>query len=307
VSVTVADMRSLSATAVFDVEDRYARDRGVRGPHPRPIAPVRFRAVARVTTGGRVDLDHELELDVVQNGAGFGLFYGNAGPAGADAPRRLEDGTYVVRVLAGGVYQPVERPDIVVPTPSPAYGFDLDPGYAYPFPSGVASSHGAAPTLLRGALQARDASGIAGARVEVAGTTRAYTTDEAGQWVLVFPETQGTGPVTIRIELPDGTVTNVTGVQVIAGRDSVLAQTALRGTVTTADGVPLAGATVTVGGQPGSTRSQGDGGWFYFFRPDQPATNVTVTATLPDGRSQSRGGVPVQPRSTVVVQSFRIA
>jgi len=32
-----------------------------------------------------------------------------------------------------------------------------------------------------------------------------------------------------------------------------------------------------------------------------------ATATLPDGRSQSRGAVPVQPRSTVVVQSFRFA
>jgi hypothetical protein len=75
----------------------------------------------------------------------------------------------------------------------------------------------------------------------------------------------------------------------------------------TTDGVPIAGATVSVGGQPGSTRSQMDGGWFYFFRPDQTATAVTVTATLPDGRSLSRGGVPVQPRSTVVVQSFRFA
>jgi hypothetical protein len=254
-----------------------------------------------------VDLDEDLELDVVHNAAGFGLFYGNAGPAGADTPRRLDDGTYVVRVLAGGVYQPVERPDIVLPTPSPAYGFDLDPGYAYPFPSGAASAHGAAPTLLRGGLQAPDATGIAGARVEVAGTTRAYTTDEAGQWVLVFPEGQASGPVTVRIELPDGTVINATGVPVVAGRDSVLSQTALRGTVMTTDGVPIAGATVSVGGQPGSTRSQMDGGWFYFFRPDQTATAVTVTATLPDGRSLSRGGVPVQPRSTVVVQSFRFA
>jgi hypothetical protein len=305
VTVAIADMRSLSAMAVFDVEDRYARERGVRGAHPRPIAPVRFRAVARITAGGRVDLQPQLELDVIRNQSGFDLFRGSAGPLGSDERRRLDEGTYAVRVVAGGIYQTVERADVVIPTPATAYRFELEPGYAYPFPSGAASASGAGPTLLRGGLQGPDASGIEGARVEVAGTTRTYTTDESGQWVLVFPPNQVTGAVTVRFVLPDGTVANVAGVPVVAGRDSVLAQTALRGRVTTTEGAPIAGATITVGGQPGETRSQVDGGWFYFFRPDQAGTNVTVTATLPDGRSQSRGAVPVQPRSTVVVQSFR--
>jgi hypothetical protein len=307
VIVSVAEVWTLSASAVFDVEDRYARERGVRGAHPRPVAPVRFRAVARITAGGPQDLDPELDLDVIRNSSGFDLFYGSAGPAGTSERRRLDDGTYAVRALTGGIYQAVERADVVIPTPEPPFQYELDPGYAYPFPSGAASSHGAAPTLLRGGLQALDATPIEGARVEVTGTTRTYTTDEAGQWVLVFPENQASGAVTVRFELPDGTVTNVAGVQVVAGRDSVLAQTGLRGRVTTTEGIALPGATVTVGGQPGSTLAQVDGGWFYFFRPDQPATNVTVTATLPDGRSQSRGGVPVQPRSTVVVQSFRFS
>jgi hypothetical protein len=306
VTVSVAEMRTLTAAAVFDVEDRYARERGVRGPHPRPIAPVRFRVVARITAGGPVEVDPELELDIVKNHSGFDLFYGGAGPVGGER-RRLDDGTYAVRVLSGGIYQPVERADVVVPAPAPPYQFDLEPGYAYPFPSGAASARGAAPTLLRGGLQGPDGSSIAGARVEVAGTTRTYTTDQAGQWVLVFPANQASGAVTVRFELPDGTVTNVPGVPVVAGRDSALAQTALRGSVTTTDGIAIPGATVTVGGQPGETLSQVDGGWFYFFRPDQPGTNVTVTATLPDGRSQSRVGVPVQPRSTVVVQSFRFS
>ena len=306
-TVSVADIRSLAAAAVFDVEDRYARERGVRGAHPRPIAPVRFRAVARMTAGGRVDLDPELELDIVRNSSGFDLFYGNAGPAGTDERRRLDDGTYAVRTLTGGVYQTVERADVVIPEPSAPYQFELEPGYSYPFPSGAASARGAAPTLLRGGLQGPDADGIEGARVAVAGTTRTYTTDESGQWVLVFPPNQASGTVTVRFELPDGTVANVAGVPVVAGRDSVVAQTALRGRVTTTEGAAIAGATVTVGGQPGQTLSQVDGGWFYYFRPDQSATNVTVTATLPDGRSQSRAAVPVQPRSTVVVQSFRFS
>jgi hypothetical protein len=99
----------------------------------------------------------------------------------------------------------------------------------------------------------------------------------------------------------------VAGVPVVQGRDSTLAETGLRGGVLTDDGVPIAGAAVTVSGQPGRTLSETDGQWSYYFRPDQLATNVNVTATLPDGRSQSRGGVPVQPRSTVVVDSFRFA
>ena len=304
-SVSVADVRTLSASAVFAVEDRHARERGVRGPHPLPIAPVRFRAVARITSAGRVDFDADLDLDVVRNPSGFELFYGSAAAAGER--RRLADGTYAVLALSGGIYQSLERDDVAIPAPTAPYLFDLDPGYAYPFASAAASARGAGPTLLRGGLQGPSGEGIRGARVDVQGTTRTYTTDESGQWLLVFPDSQQSGAVTVRFRLPDGTTVNVPGIQVVAGGDSVLAQTALRGTVLTAEGVPIAGAAVTVSGQPGRTRSGSDGGWFYFFRPDQAATNVTVTATLPDGRTQSRSPVPVQPRSTVIVESFRIA
>jgi hypothetical protein len=266
-------------------------------------------AVARITGGGRVELDPPLELGVMRNASGFDLFFGSAAPVGTDEPRRLDQGTYAVRLSSGGVYQTVERADIAIPAPATPYRFELDPGCAYPFPSGAASARGGAPTLLRGGLQAPDATGIEGARVDVPAlaSVRLHTTDESGQWVLVFPEGQPSGAVSVRFRLPDGTTTNVAGVPIVAGRDSTLPQTALRGSVTTTAGVAIPEATVTVSGQPGSTRSQVDGGWFYFFRPDQPGTNVTVTATLPDGRSQSRGAVPVQPRSTVVVQSFRFA
>jgi hypothetical protein len=308
-SVTIADVRTMSAQAVFDLEDRYARERGVGGAHPRPIAAARFVAVARITGGGRVELDPPLELSVLRNASGFDLFFGSAAPVGTNEPRRLGDGTYAVRLSSGGVYQTVERADIAIPAPATPYRFELDPSYAYPFPSGAASGSGGAPTLLRGGLQGPDATGVAGARVDVPAlaAVRPNTTDESGQWVLVFPEGQASGNVSVRFRLPDGTTTNVAGVPILAGRDATLSQTALRGRVTTTAGVPIPGATVTVSGPPGSTRSQVDGGWFYFFRPDQAATNVTVTATLPDGRSQSRAGVPVQPRSTVVVESFQFA
>jgi hypothetical protein len=306
-SVAVAELRALSADAVFDLEDRHARVQGVRGAHPRPLAPARFVAVARITGGGRVELDPPLELGVLRNPSGFDLFFGYAAPVGSDTARRLEQGTYAVRVSSGGVYQTVERADIAIPAPDTPYRFELEPSYAYPFPSGAAAAQGGAPTLLRGGLQGPDGTGIEGARVDVPALAAVptHTTDESGQWVLVFPEGQASGNVSVRFRLPDGTTTNVAGVPILATRDSTLPQTALRGSVTTDAGAPIPAATVTVSGQPGSTRSRVDGGWFYYFRPGQPGTNVTVTATLPDGRSQSRGGVPVQPRSTVVVQSFR--
>jgi hypothetical protein len=306
-TVAVAEMRTLSAAAVFDVEDRYARERGVRGPHPRPIAPVRFRAVARITGGGRVDMDPELDLDVVRSASGFDLFYRSAGAAGASERRMLDDGTYAVRVLSGGVYQPLERADVTIPEPASPYLFELEPGYAYPFPSAAAAARGGGPTVLRGGLQGADGSGIEGARVDVAGTTRVYTTDESGQWILVFPDGHQTGAVTVRFRLPDGATVNVPGVQVPAGGDALLAQTSLRGSVLTTAGAPLEGAVVTVSGQPGQTLSRSDGHWSYFFRPGQSGINVTVTATLQDGRTQSSGAVPVQPRSTVVVDNFRFA
>lgn len=307
-TVSVADLRALSATAVFDVEDRYARARGVRGPHPRPLAPLRFRAVARMAGGGgRTEIDPELELDVIRNPSGYELFFGSAGVAGGRERRRLDHGTYAIRVVSDGFYQALERDDVAVPAPDTPYLFDLEPGHAYPFPSAAASPRGAGPTLLRGGLQGPDGNGIARARVDVAGITRTYTTDEAGQWVLVFPENHQSGAVTVRFRLPGGATVTVPGIQVPAGGDSVLAQTALRGSVLTTAGVPLRGATVTVSGQPGQTLSQSDGRWFYVFRPDQAATNVTVTAALPDGRTQSHAAVPVQPRSTVVVDAFRFA
>jgi hypothetical protein len=306
-TVTVAEVRSAGAEAVFDVEDRHARERGVRGPHPRPVAPVRFVAVARITPAGRVELDPWLELDVARNPAGYDVFFGSTRPIQTNERRRLAAGRYAVRIFSGGVYQGVERADIAVPSPATPYAFDLEPGYAYPFPLGAASPRGAAPTLLRGGLHGPDAGVLLGARVEVQNVTPVYTVDEAGQWVLVFPAGQQTDAVTVRFQLPDGTTVNVAGVQVVEGRASTLAETGLRGSVLTDDGVSIAEAAVTVSGQPGRTLSRTDGQWSYYFRPDQLATNVNVTATLPDGRSQSRGGVPVQPRSTVVVDSFRFA
>ena len=48
----------------------------------------------------------------------------------------LPPGTYAVRVESQ-YYQVAERTDIFLPRPDAAYFFDLEPGFAYPFPSQV--------------------------------------------------------------------------------------------------------------------------------------------------------------------------
>jgi len=304
-SFLALENQTLSAQAVFDVEDVFARERGVSGPHPRAVRPLRFVAVARIVAGAREQLDPPPVLEIRRNTSGYDLFFGTC-RVGDDIRRRLADGTYAVRVESDGVYQRLEH-DVSIPRPTPPYVYDLEPGFAYPFPSGSPIRRSLGPTLLRGSLQGADTRGIAGATVEVVGASNAYRTDETGQWVLVFPDTQPSGDVTVRFTLPDGTVTDVPNVPIVAGREATLAQTALRGSVMSDAGAPIADAEVAVSGQPATTRTGPDGSWFYFFPVGQAAVNVDVTATVPDGASQLRPGVPVQPRATVVVPSFRFA
>ena len=302
----VLELRHLEAAAIFDLEDAYARDRGVLGPHPRIDGPVRLLLVGRMTPAGREEIAPAPELELRRNDRGYDLFFGIVRSPGAERTH-LDEGTYVVRVDTDGRYQRAERADVRIPEPAVPYVFDLAPGHAYAFPSGSSVPRSLGPTLLRGALQGPDGAGLADATVEVVGVTERYLTDRSGQWVLVFPDGQASGDVTVRFGLPDGSTTDVASVPVAAGREATLAQTALRGQVVTNAGRPIAGAVVSVGGRPGSARSGPDGAWSYFFGVAQAAINVNVTATLPDGRSQTAPNVPVQPRATVVVPRFRFA
>lgn len=301
------ESRRLAAELIFDLEDRYARDRGVRGRHPRPIGPLTFRATGRVVGGAMQALSPSLELEVGRSPTGYYLFFGTVLlPGKTRHAHALVPGTYRV-VVESSFYQRLERQDIVVPESDTPYFFDLESGYAYPFPTESTLSGGRGPTLLRGSLHHPGGEGIAGALIRVAGVSNEYRTDETGQWVLVFPDSQPSGPVVAQMDLPDGSVINLPNVGVVQGREAGLAQAALRGWVTTTAGVGLAGATLRVGGHPGGATTASDGSWFYFFGMDQPATTVNVTAVLPDGRSLSASNVQVQPRATVVVPSFRFS
>ena len=72
-----------------------------------------------------------------------------------------------------------------------------------------------------------------------------------------------------------------------------------------AAGGGIGGATIAVSGQAATTRTASDGSWAYYFGLTQVNTLVTVTATLPDGSTQSQLNVPVQARQTVWVPAFR--
>jgi hypothetical protein len=81
--------------------------------------------------------------------------------------------------------------------------------------------------------------------------------------------------------------------------------TLLRGTVVkAADDTPIAGATVTVAGWPGSCVTDESGQWV--LPGPAPEQSADVTARLPGGTTQTRNGVPVTAsRESVTVAKFR--
>jgi hypothetical protein len=303
-SLAAVDVRRIAPALVFDLEDRYARDRAARGPHPRPVGPVRIFLAGKVVLGVRQDFPVPYELVTTRNSSGYHIFFGEDRPARGGRRRMgLADGTYVVRVESD-FYQAVEREDVVLPSPAITVPtlFDLEPGPAYPFPTESTLGRSRGPTLLRGTVRRRDGRGIEGALVEVPTKSNRCRTGADGQWVLVFEDTQPAGNVTVRFRFP--AVVDIPNVPLVPGRSNSLPETALRGRVLAAGGVPAAGARVRVTGDPAEAVTAVDGGWTYAFPPDQTAALVNVTAELP-GSSLTQSGVQVNPRSTVVVPTFR--
>jgi hypothetical protein len=219
-SFAAVEIRRLAPTLIFDLEDRYARDRAVRGPHPRPVGPVRIRLVGRMVLGSRQDFPVPFDLLTPTNASSYHLFFGDERRAGGRRRLDLAAGTYVVRVESA-FYQVVEREDVVLPRAG-TVRFDLEPSYAYPFPTESTLGRGRGPTLLRSSLHQRDGRGISGAVIEVPGQSNRYRTDGTGQWVLVFPDSQPAGNVTVRVRFPEGAVVNVPGVPVTPGKSNSL-------------------------------------------------------------------------------------
>jgi hypothetical protein len=297
--------RHLRASLIFDPEDAYARRRGVRGLHPRPIGPLVYRARGPSRNGDPEPSAPELVLRMRRNPSGFDLNFGEA--ALPDGTRhKLEEGTYTVRILSrSGLYEPVELRDVALPRSGAAYQVDLEPGANYPFPSETLPGL-RGPTLLRGTYRRPDGQGIARATVQVPGVSSTSRTGPDGQWVLVFPDDQLSGPVTVRFTAEPGAPSeDAANVPVVAGRTTSLRETVLRGWTLTSAGAPLAGVTVEVSGLP-PVLSEADGAWTAYFGVTQQDTDVSVTASLPDGRSATQPNVHVTARDTTPVPTFRL-
>jgi len=123
--------------------------------------------------------------------------------------------------------------------------------------------------------------------------------------VITFPSDQAAEQVTVQVSVPGAPAQRVS-LWVTPGSEQALRQPALRGRVLNAAGGPVAGATITVAGRPGATRSDYEGAWIYCFNLDQPTAQVRLTATLPDGRQLTQHNVPVEPGATSVVPPFRV-
>ena len=316
------EFNRLTANAVFDLVDRYARDLRQGKAYPRPIGPATFRVLAQWEDGQRRAIDEPPELVVQQNPGGYHLFFGRARRRdAASTPVELTAGRYELRIDTD-LYQ---RHEFIADLPKPnrltPYGVDLEPGYAYPFP-GVLSLGARAlaepdcamlsafrqrgTTLLRGGLHGVDGRGVAGARVQVVGHSNTYVTDESGQWVLVFGRDQVSGVVTVRIDLPGGITAEAPGVCVVQGCEMSLHETALRGWVVNASGVRVAGAQVEVLGRPGCSVTEEDGRWHYYFGLDQEDATVDIQVTQVGKPPLILPHVQVLKRRTGVVPTIRL-
>ncbi len=296
-------IRLAEANAIFDLQDRYARDRGVRGKHPRPLGGIKYWIVARLVSNARTDYPTPIRLITVRNPSGYDLFFDQVKLASSATTRfEFAQGTYVLKVEPQ-FYQSREY-QISIPQSDTAHSIDLEPSYLYPFPVATLKNNGS-PTLLRGTLHATDGSGIANASIEVVGASNLYITDGSGQWVLVFNPGQVSGDVVVTFTYPDNSVVQVAAVPVTEGAERSFVQTGLRGWARSNNGRALPGVRVSIGGYPGEAITAEDGSWFYFFGLNQGQDVVGVTARLPDGTALVQPNIQVQPRAVVVVPGFR--
>jgi hypothetical protein len=319
----VYEFRHHTATVVFDLEDAFARERAVRGLHPRPIGPVRFFLIGQVVGGVRQDFPDPLELSVVRTPSGYDLFYDTVRLANRSSRQwRLPDGVYVMRVATPDThfYQAAERQDVAFGNARAPFVFSaaLQPGYGYPFPREIGSIGAAefSPSLLRGSVFDSGGTGVADVLVQaevpaLALTSSTYRTDATGEWVVIAPDTffgnppQANVMATVHFTFPGNVVVSVPNVDVARGRERSLRPTALRGQVLNAQGLPVANATIGVSGQATSVITNRDGNWFFNFPLDQAAVVVSVTARLASGASLVEPAIGVQPRATVRVPTFR--
>jgi hypothetical protein len=290
--------------------DQFIQIRGSGGHFPSPLGAVTFQFIASLAQGGQVAINPPIVLTAQTNGRGVFLLTGE-GAIGASRVFRIPAGRY--RLLATSDYYQPATLDLDWPLDlSAPPTVLLQPASAYPFPDLTLASNQL--TLLGGNLYMAggDRMPIPSAVVSITAPVNNWplatcTTDANGGWVLVVPFGAGSPAfsATLHFALPNAPAFDVVSVPVQPGAANSLPQTALRGTVLTTTGGPIAGAAITIDGFAGTATSARDGTWSFYMSLDQPGVMALVTATAPSGHNQSQK-VQIRNRATALVPAFQI-
>lgn len=317
--------------------DLLAQALAVSGPVAPPNCPLACAIVAQLAPVARV-FDPPLMLELRQGANGSLLLDGRYGVG--DGPLRdvpLGAGSYTAE-LRGDHYLPqpfaLGWPPAALRTPLDAFGVPVDvpllPSAAYPFPDVTALPFNLGPTLLRGSVFTAAGDPVVGAIVDIpalpplnppapAWPFVATRTGASGDWALLLPDRRRFGiagettapppqSMTVRVQYPGGgPVVNIVNVPVTLGRENAVPNTALRGQVARAGGLPLGGVTITTSANALASRTRDDGRWTLYLDPNQPdVASVAVKATAPDGSTVTLNGVAIRSRATVVVPTLHL-
>jgi len=286
-----------------------------RPPHERePLGRVRLRVAGRVEGGVLLPLPPGT-VRTVRNVRGDTVLVDLRLPAGSYRvelerdPLDRRDGFY--EDLDPAQRDLVWDPDALPPglpdgTPhvTRLVPLRLRPSAQYPFSLGS--------TLVRGSLLWYDGGALEGAVVaEPAALVTPSRVDARGSWVLAFPAPTPTGDAVLQLDRSGvDPAARISGAVYLAawpatwtvpwrrGSATAARQASLGGAVLGPDGWPLAGATVTLLGRPGTLVTGADGRWRYHFPPAVPAGTVDVVVQHPDHPTVQLSNVPYAADAT---------
>ena len=323
VARTYEQITHTGAQLVRGAIDQFAAARITRGRVPPVLGEVNFFITRRLTPPA-VTYEPPLELISWTNRSGFFLFSGEVRRPDRPGTFMLGAGQYHW-LVESDYYQTSEFNDVWPPAKLYDRTADLKlvPAPAYPFPEPVLEQPDLIVTLVRGTLFNAGGEPVEGVPIELTapvlpprfeGFVKCLT-NKRGEWLLCFIEKERRDPVDpvpdfpnsrIHVGLPGAAAYDISPLEIKPGQENSVRQTALRGGVIKPGGVPLAGVKITTSVAAGEAISKSDGRWFFYFELKQAAAAVTVTATTPDGLTNT-AQTQIVPGRTVVVPAIELS
>jgi hypothetical protein len=334
----------LSAQAVhtrrfgISVADAFLAAQRAFGRFPAPLGAIECVLVGQTAPTVRT-FDPPRRFHTMRHAGGF-LTADGSWSTPDEPARPLGPGSYQAEIR-GEFYRPF-RFQLTWPLPpsdsrigiGPTGTATLLPAPNYPLPDVTTTRFQLGPTIIRGCLLQTDGTPIEGVRVEALNLLPFLTppelpalvdwpflrteTNAAGDWSIVLPGRRhidgspevlslGSPPIqkniTLRFSLSGGALDVV--VPVTLATDHSVRNTAFRGRVIGRGGRPLAGAAISTSLDARQSTSREDGMWLLVFDLTQFTTaGVTVTATLPDGRTANVAGIEVRRQATITIPTF---